>query len=121
MNPTMVMLVSVILALGACTTTRPVDATNDLSVQLQPGDRLVVYERTGRKLDMELKDISTDRLTGALRSNDDRAVEVRFTDIVKIEVREVDRTKTAGVVIGTILGAALVIGLHEMPPPGFIL
>ena len=107
------------LVLSGCTTTRTVDSTTGLTAQIQSGDHLIVYENSGRKLDMTLQSLANDRLTGMLSGNDGKTVEVLFTDIEKIEVKEIDRAKTAGVVIGTILGAALVIGLNEMPYPGF--
>ncbi len=117
-HPILILLLA-ILALPGCTTTRPVDSTTGLATQIQPGDHLVVYESTGRKLDMTLQGLAKDRLTGTLRADEGKTVEVLFTDIEKMEVRKIDRAKTAGVVVGTILGAALVIGLNEMPYPGF--
>ena len=95
------------LALTGCTTTRPVDSTVELAAQIEPGDHLVVYENTGRKLDIRLQSLAKDRLTGTLRSDDSKTVDVVYSDIEKIEVESIDRTKTGGVLLGAILGAAL--------------
>ncbi len=106
------------LALTGCTTTRPLDSTIGLSKQIEPGDHLIVYENTGRRLDMTLQSVAKDRLTGTLREDDSATVEVLFTAIEKMEVERIDGQRTTTTVGGILLTAVLLIGLSEMPYPG---
>ncbi|MFQ5982582.1 MAG: hypothetical protein ACE5KS_04320, partial [Woeseiaceae bacterium] len=63
---TFIILISGISLMG-CTTMRPIDAQpSNLTEQLEVGDHLVVYEKSGRIVDMTLAEIDGDTLQGTL-------------------------------------------------------
>lgn len=77
-----------------------------LAEQLEAGDRLVIYENSGRVIDMTLAMIDGDTLRGALTIAPATVVEVNIADIQKIEVEKIDGGMTALAVVG---GAAAVV------------
>jgi hypothetical protein len=60
----------------------------------------VIYEKSGRIVDMTLDVIDGDSLEGTLAGNNLIPVEVDINDIEKIEVEKIDGVKTTLAVVG---------------------
>ncbi len=89
------------ISLVGCTTMRPVESgQSNLTEQLEVGDHLVIYEKSGRIADMTLTLIDGDILKGTLAGNNFIPVEVDINDIEKIEVEKIDGVKTTLAVVG---------------------
>ena len=89
------------ISLVGCTTMRPVETEqSNLTEQLEVGDHLVIYEKSGRIADMTLTLIHDDSLEGTLANNGLIPVEVDINDIEKIEVEKIDGVKTTLAVVG---------------------
>ncbi len=89
------------ISLVGCTTMRPVETEqSNLSEQLEAGDHLIAYEKSGRIVDMTLDVIDGDSLEGTLAGNNLIPVEVDISDIEKIEVEKIDGVKTTLAVVG---------------------
>ena len=89
------------ISLVGCTTMRPIETGQaNLIEQLEVGDHLIVYEKSGRIVDMTLSVIDDDSLEGTLADNSLVPVEVDINDIKKIEVEKIDGVKTTLAVVG---------------------
>ena len=89
------------ISLVGCTTMRPMETEQSkLTEQLEVGDHLIVYEKSGRIVDMTLDVIDGDSLEGTLAGNNFIPVEVDIDDIEKIEVEKIDGVKTTLAVVG---------------------
>lgn len=89
------------ISLVGCTTMRPIETGQaNLIEQLEVGDHLIVYEKSGRIVDMTLAVIDDDSLEGTLADNSLVPVEVDINDIEKIEVEKIDGVKTTLAVVG---------------------
>ncbi len=89
------------ISLVGCTTMRPIETGQaNLTEQLEAGDHLVIYEKSGRIVDMTLEVIDGDSLEGTLAGNNFIPVEVDINDIEKIEVEKIDGVKTTLAVVG---------------------
>lgn len=89
------------ISLVGCTTMRPLETEqSSLIEQLEVGDHLVIYEKSGRIADMTLTLIGDDSLEGTLADNSLIPVEVDIDDIEKIEVEKIDGVKTTLAVVG---------------------
>jgi hypothetical protein len=71
-----------------------------LAVRLKTGDHIIVYESSGRVLDMRFVLIEDHVLRGSLVRDGQEAVEVRLVDIRKIEAERVAVGRTTGAVLG---------------------
>ncbi len=92
------------ISLVGCTTMRPVETgQSKLTEQLEVGDHLIVYEKSGRIVDMTLDVIDGDSLEGTLAGNNLIPVEVDINDIEKIEVEKIDGVKTTLAVVGGVI------------------
>lgn len=92
------------ISLVGCTTMRPVETgQSKLTEQLEVGDHLIVYEKSGRIVDMTLDVIDGDSLEGTLAGNNFIPVEVDIDDIEKIEVEKIDGVKTTLAVVGGVI------------------
>jgi hypothetical protein len=92
------------ISLVGCTTMRPVETEQSkLTEQLEVGDHLIVYEKSGRIVDMTLDVIDGDSLEGTLAGNNFIPVEVDIDDIEKIEVEKIDGVKTTLAVVGGVI------------------
>lgn len=92
------------ISLVGCTTMRPVETEQSkLTEQLEVGDHLIVYEKSGRIVDMTLDVIGGDSLEGTLAGNNFIPVEVDIDDIEKIEVEKIDGVKTTLAVVGGVI------------------
>ena len=111
------------LALIGCTSMRPIGAgPADLVAELEPGDHLIIYERSGRIVDMTLTEIDGDLLHGQPTGPVAAPLTVDIGDIERIEVEKVDAGKTVLAGIGTvvlILPLAVLAALASGAPLGF--
>ena len=88
------------LALTGCTTMRPIDSTTSVAEEIEIGDHLVVYETSGRIVDMTVQVIEADKLVGTLGTEGGAPIQVMIADIEKIEVEKLDGAKTTLAVVG---------------------
>ncbi len=92
------------LALIGCTSMRPIGAgPADLVAELEPGDHLIIYERSGRIVDMTLTEIDDNLLHGQPTGPVAAPLTVDIGDIERIEVEKVDPGKTVLAGIGTVI------------------
>ena len=104
MNSKLIVILIAGISLMGCTTMKPVDIRkSDLTEQLDGGDHLVVYEKSGRKVDMTLTLIDADYLRGTLGENTSVPVEVHIDDIETIESEKIAVARTAGAILGGIV------------------
>jgi hypothetical protein len=82
-----------------------------LADQLEVGDRVIVYEKSGRVIDMTVTSIDENTLRGAFTRNPLTGVEIQVENIAKIEVEEIDGGMTALAVVGGTLAVVTVIPL----------
>ena len=95
---------AVLALVAGCTTMKELPtAGQGYAGRLKTGDHIVVYETTGRVLDLRFVRLDGDRLFGSLAKDGREAVEVRVADIEKIEVERVAAGRTAGLVLGAIV------------------
>ena len=93
---------------SACTTMKEVrPADGNLADYLKIGDHIVVYESSGRIIDMRFVRIDGDVLRGSYSDDGLDAVEVRIDDIERIEAERLAAGRTTGAVIGGIVLAPL--------------
>ncbi len=111
MNSKLTVILIAGISLVGCTTMRPVETGQaNLTEQLEVGDHLVIYEKSGRIVDMTLTLIDGDILEGTLAGNNFIPVEVDINDIEKIEFEKIDGVKTTlAVVGGTIIISPLML------------
>ena len=101
MNSKLIVILIAGISLIGCTTMRPVEAQqSNLAEQVEVGDHLIVYEKSGRIVDMTLDVIDGDSLEGTLADDTLIPVEVDINDIEKIEVEKIDGAKTTLAVVG---------------------
>ena len=101
MNSKLIIILIAGISLVGCTTMRPIEAQqSNLTEQVEVGDHLIVYEKSGRIVDMTLGVINGDSLEGTLANNSIIPVEVDINDIEKIEVEKIDGVKTTLAVVG---------------------
>ena len=72
------------------------------------GDRIVVYETTGRIVDMTYSHVDGDRIVGSTSSSGYAPVEIAFADVQRIEIERIDGAKTTLAIIG---GTIIVVPL----------
>ena len=101
MNSKLIIILIAGISLIGCTTMRPIEAQqSNLAEQVEVGDHLIVYEKSGRIVDMTLGVIDGDSLEGTLADDTLIPVEVDINDIEKIEVEKIDGVKTTLAVVG---------------------
>jgi len=107
-----------IVAMTGCTTTRTADSdagTGEPVVGV--GDEVRVVTKDGRELEFTVDKVDGRVLVGHKGSTETSRVslptEIRvpFDEIARIEVKEFNGWKTAGLVTGTVVGLWLVMGL----------
>ena len=113
----LVALIALSLLTG-CTSLQAVqpEQTLDKVNQLDVGSRLIVYEKSGRRIDMRFVRMDEHALYGSLTQDGLHAIKVIFEDIEAIETEQIDGLKTslaaaAGIVLLPIfaLGAGAVM------------
>ncbi len=98
-----IVLVTTISLMG-CTTMRTMDAQQpDFVEQLEVGDHLVVYEKSGRVVDMTLTEIDGSVLYGSVHDSGLTTVEVDLQQIVKVEIEKISGVKTTAAILGGIV------------------
>ncbi len=106
------------ISLVGCTTMRPIETQqSNLTEQIEVGDHLVIYEKSGRIADMTLTLIDGDSLHGSLADSRRTPVQVDINDIEKIEVEKIDGVKTTLAVIG---GAIVIVPLAVLAAVAFM-
>ena len=104
----LILLVSVISLVG-CTSMRTIDmAAENPADQFETGDHLIVYEKHGRIIDMNVTQVENGILYGSLTNDGLTTVEVRVEDIEKVEMEKISGAKTTGAVVGGIVLLPLV-------------
>ena len=87
------------IAFSGCTTMRPVNGeATDLAETARAGDRMVIYEKSGRIVDMTYSHLDGDRIVGSTGSNGHAPVEVAIADVQRLE--KIDGAKTTLAIIG---------------------
>lgn len=104
MNGKLIIILIAGISLTGCTTMRPVDTQQtDFAERLETGDHLVVYEESGRIVDMTLDAIDGDYLEGTSAVDGFVYVDVNINDIEKIEAEKIDGVKTTLAVVGGVI------------------
>ena len=97
-------LLAALFSLVGCTSMRPVEMErSDFTDYIETGDRLVVYEKYGRVLDMKVAKVEPDVIHGSLAGAGWSTVMVELPDVEKIEIERIDGAKTTGAVVGGII------------------
>ncbi len=99
------------LTLSGCTSMRAIESNTSVAEEISVGEHLVVYENSGRVVDMTVRVIDTDRLGGTLGTEGGAPVEVLLADIEKIDVERIDGAKTTLAVVGVTVVAVPVVFL----------
>lgn len=91
-----------IFCMVGCTSMKPVEHESpEQSIQFK--DRILVYEKNGRIVDMKVVKIEQNQIIGSLTEDPLSSVSIHFDDIEKIELESVDGGKTVLAVVGGIL------------------
>lgn len=102
------LLVLVLPAFVACTTmqeVKPRDGT--VTDYLEIGDHIIVYEKSGRIVDMRFVLVDDGVLRGSLFSDGLEPVEIEIEQIERIEAERIAAGRTAGAVLGGIVLAPI--------------
>ena len=99
----LILLISFASLIG-CTSMRPVDiAQDDFAEHISTGDHLVVYEKDGRILDMQVAKVERTELYGSLTGAGWSTVTVALADVERIEIEKISGARTTGVIVGGIV------------------
>jgi hypothetical protein len=91
----------VFLCLGGCTSVQPVNLDrNQWWSQLEPFEPIVVYEASGRRVDMTLVSIDDTEVIGMSGGS---RVQIPMAEVLRIEAEQIDGLKTTGAVVGTVV------------------
>ncbi len=95
----------VLCLVSGCTSLQPVqpEQTLDKVNQLEVGARLIVYEKSGRRIDMRFVRMDEHALYGSLTQDGLHAITVIFEDVEAIETEQVDGLKTSLAAVGGIV------------------
>lgn len=100
--------VLLLVVLVGCTTMQEVkQQEGPLTDYLKIGDHIVVYERSGRIVDMRFVLIEDDVLRGSMVDDGLETVEIRLNQIEKIEAERIAAGRTTAAVLGGIVLAPL--------------
>ncbi len=101
MNSKLIIILTSAISLIGCTTMRPIEAQqSNLAEQVEIGDHVIVYEKSGRIVDMTVAVIDGDSIAGTLADNSSLPVSVDINGIERIEVEKIDGAKTTLAVVG---------------------
>ena len=96
-----IVAILVAVSLMGCTTMRPLEATRaQLEADLEPDDRLLIYESSGRIVDMTFIELDGDTIRGRLTDSGQGPISVDIKDIEKLEIEKIDGAKTTLAVVG---------------------
>ncbi len=117
MNSKLIIILIAAISLIGCTSMRTVNSQrSSLIAQLAAGDHLIVYEKSGRKVDMILRSINVDSLRGTLAENSSIPVVVEIDDIEKIKVERHDKVKSMAAFLGVIIVAVPLLAISSLIP-----
>ena len=114
------LIVLFLSAVTGCTTMKEVNHQNvDLENYLDIGDHIVVYEKSGRIIDMRFVIIEGTTMRGSYIDDGLEPVEVELDQIERIETEKIAAGRTIAAVLGGIVLAPLAaigagVGLAEM-------
>lgn len=101
MSSKLIIILLTVVSLIGCTTMRPMDTRQaDLHEELETDDHLVIYEKSGRIVDMTFIEMDGDRIRGRLRDGSLGSITVAISDIEKMEIEKIDGAKTTLAVVG---------------------
>ncbi len=104
MSSKLIIILITAVSLIGCTTMRPMDTREtDLSSQLEIGDHLVVYENSGRIVEITLTEIDGEFLRGRRLDGSVGSAQIEIANIEKIEVEKISGVKTTLAVVGGII------------------
>ncbi len=104
MNSQIMIIMIAAISMVGCTTMRPIDTRKaDLIEQLKVGDYVVIYQKSGRSVDMTIHAIDAYTLQGTLGKNNGTSVQVDIDDIETIEKEGIAVAKTTGAILGGIV------------------
>jgi len=102
------LIVLSLAALFGCTTMQEVKPQEgSLTDNLEIGDRIIVYENSGRIVDMRFVLIEGEALRGSLFFDGLEPVEINLHDIEKIEAERIAAGRTTAAVLGGIVLAPI--------------
>ena len=105
MNSKLIVILIAGMSLIGCTTMRPIDTRKaDLIEQLEIGDHLIIYEKSGRTTDMTLSQIDADRLQGTLGKT---STIYASTVYVEVDIGDIERIEREGIAVGKTAAATL--------------
>lgn len=114
MTSKMMIVIITAISLIGCTSMRPVDAQRtDLAAELEVDDQLVVYENSGRIIDMTFIALQDETIRGRMNDGSQGPISVAVADIEKLEIEKIDGAKTTLAVVGgtiVIVPIALIAG-----------
>ena len=106
MKPVFSLILIAVLALNqiGCTSMQQSDyRARDISEILEVGDHIIVYEKSGRILDMRFVRLDGSTIRGSLYNDGLTAVTVEFDDIEHLEAERLNMLQTTGAVLGGIV------------------
>jgi len=83
------------------------EALADGKLVLEPGDRIVISEKTGRRIDIRFVRVFEGQIYGSLSQNGLHPVVIDVDQIEAIEIEQVDGLKTTLAVVGGIVAFPL--------------
>lgn len=102
------LIILLLAALFGCTTMQQVNPQDGLLTDhIKVGDHIVVYENSGRIVDMRFVLIERDVLRGSLLNDGLEPVEIKLDQIEKIEAERIAVGRTMAVVLGGIVLAPI--------------
>jgi hypothetical protein len=94
----LILLVSFVSMTG-CTSMRAVEMEQtDFAQYIETGDHLVIYEKGGRILDIQVARVENTTIYGSITNAAFSTVEIEMADVERIEIEKVSGAKTAGVI-----------------------
>jgi hypothetical protein len=101
----LVLVLSLSLLCSGCTTLQrvplPERVAQESLTAVKPGDRIVVFLKSGEQKRFRIAGITETGLEG-------RNDSVAFADIASLDVRKVHAWRTTGAVVGTVVGIAVI-------------
>ena len=100
-TPTSVVLI-ICLLLTSCTSYKVVQIPDNIESEIHEGDIVKIVTKDGRDLEFKVVSVTSEGVIG------ENQQVIRFSDVAKLEKREVSAIKTAGLIV---LGLAALLGI----------
>jgi hypothetical protein len=100
-TPTSLILV-ICLLLASCTSYKVVQIPENIESDIHEGDTVKIVTKDGRDLEFKVVSVTSEGVIG------ENQQVIRFSDVAKLEKREVSAIKTAGLIV---LGLAALLGI----------